>query len=57
MGKVGAYHTKLAEMFPKYHTYNDCPAGKRVIEDDNNVDGVRGELCHFCSRMTLRGTF
>jgi hypothetical protein len=57
MGKVGAYHTSSAGFEPRYHIYDDCPAGDRVIKDGNNVDGQVGYLCHFCANKEQTGKF
>jgi hypothetical protein len=57
MSKVAPFHTSSDEEDPKYHTYNDCPAGERVIKDGNAVPGVNGTLCDFCKTKDRTGHF
>jgi len=55
--KVAPYHTKNDETPAKYHTWNDCPAGERIIKDGNKVSGMNGTLCDFCKTKDLTGHF
>lgn len=58
MAKVPAYHTTKDPGNPVYHTYNDCPAGSRVIADGNAVSDTGGfRLCDFCNKNDKTGEF
>jgi hypothetical protein len=55
-----AYHTDKDPEDPVYHIYSDCPAGKRVIEDGNDIQGTGGpeyRLCMFCANKQKTGKF
>lgn len=59
MAKVDYYHSK-EEADSKYHWYDDCPAGERVIKDGNKEDGTGGsdhEACKFCTNKDNTGKF
>ncbi len=58
MALVNAYHTDTGPEDPVHHIYDDCPAGKRVIEDGNPIQGEGGNpLCDFCSSKQTTGKF
>jgi hypothetical protein len=49
MAKIPEYHTNTDPEDPVYHVYDDCPAGKQVIADGNNVEGTGSfVLCTLC---------
>lgn len=60
MALVPAYHTDKDPKDPKYHIYDDCPAGERVIRDGNAIQGTGGygfKLCDFCDNKKKTGKF
>lgn len=58
MSLVTAFHTDTDPEDPVHHIYDDCPAGKRVIEDGNAIQGTGGFLlCDFCTNKQTTGTF
>jgi hypothetical protein len=57
MARVNPYHTSSDEDDPVYHTYDDCPAGERVIADGNAVQGASGRKCDFCTTRESTGHF
>jgi len=43
---------------PVYHVYDDCPAGKQVLADGNNVEGTDGfDLFTPCKTKPAAGHF
>jgi hypothetical protein len=58
MTLVNAYHTDTDPEDPVHHISDDCPAGERVIEDGNAIEGTGGyRLCDFCSNKQKTGKF
>ena len=58
MPYIGAYHTLTDPGDPVHHVYDDCPAGKVVIRNGNNIAGDNGwDMCQFCTNKLLRGEF
>ena len=56
MGLVNAYHTESDDP-PRYHEYDDCPDGARVLRDGNATPGAHGKLCEHCERKRMTGRF
>jgi hypothetical protein len=58
MAKIPEYHTNTDPEDPVYHVYDDCPTGKRVIANGNNVAGTGGfVLCTLCKTKPATGHF